>query len=283
VALRAALFAGLILAAAPAGALGASAPAITSVPVIGGTPQEGQVLTAEATWTGEPAPTVRWAWMRCDPTVSSCTEIPQATLRDYRLAAADVGSVLRVRLTADSAAGYAERHSDPTTTVTASPTPVAPTRPNGLQTYAETPATFDGAGAATPPAAAPVEPAAPLPAASPPPLLAPFPVVRLRGRLTQTGVRVTLFTVTGPPSVRITAICSGPGCPVRTLARAAAPARLRPFERALRSGIRLEITVTRPGYVGKSTVVVIRRGRAPSRHDACLFPGQTQAVACPAP
>jgi hypothetical protein len=113
-------------------------------------------------------------------------------------------------------------------------------------------------------------------------MLDPFPVIRIKGRLTPTGARVTLLTVTAPPHVRVTVLCSGASCPVGHLARAAAVTHLHTFERALRYGTRLTITVTRPGYIGKSTVIIVQRGRKPTRRDLCLPPGRTRAVACPA-
>jgi len=58
--------------------------------------------------------------------------------------------------------------------------------------------------------------------------------------------------------------------------------RLRPFERELRAGTRLEISVTKPGYIGKFTVIVIRRNAAPWRSDRCLEPGAKRAVRCAA-
>jgi hypothetical protein len=54
-----------------------------------------------------------------------------------------------------------------------------------------------------------------------------------------------------------------------------------PFERhELRAGARMVVSVTRRGYVGKRTVIVVRQGRPPSRRDACLFPGSRIARAC---
>jgi hypothetical protein len=57
--------------------------------------------------------------------------------------------------------------------------------------------------------------------------------------------------------------------------------RLRRFERALRAGTRLEIVVTKRGYIGKWTTIVIRRGAPPRRSDRCVYPGARRAAACP--
>ncbi len=76
--------------------------------------------------------------------------------------------------------------------------------------------------------------------------------------------------------------CRHGSCPRRRLAVAAATTRLRPFERALRAGTRLDIKVVRPGWIGKWTVITIRRGAAPHRKDRCVYPGGLRPVRCPA-
>jgi hypothetical protein len=129
--------------------------------------------------------------------------------------------------------------------------------------------------------AIPTTTAGPVEGSTLPPMLDPFPVVRIRGRLTATGARVTLFTVRAPRGVRIDVRCRGSSCPVRRLARTAAVSRLRPFERHLRAGTRLEITVTKPGYIGKWTTIVIRRGAPPKRSDRCRYAGGRRPVPCP--
>ena len=107
--------------------------------------------------------------------------------------------------------------------------------------------------------------------ASPPPMFDPFPTVRIRGRLTADGARVTRLSVHAPHGVRIVASCRGRTCPTRRVARAAG-IRLHRFERALRAGTRLDITVTKSGYIGKWTTsssgAVRRRGAA----TAACFP-----------
>jgi hypothetical protein len=56
---------------------------------------------------------------------------------------------------------------------------------------------------------------------------------------------------------------------------------LRPFERVLRAGTRLEIRITRAPFIGKYTLVVVRRGQPPLRRDRCLMPGSSRPVRCP--
>ena len=111
----------------------------------------------------------------------------------------------------------------------------------------------------------------------------PFPVVRMRGRLTATGARVSLLSVRAPRAAKVTVRCKG-RCPTARWAPASAQAQLtraRAFERSLRSGTRITVTVTRHGYIGKRTTFVIRRGRAPSRIDNCLNT-RGRVTRCPA-
>lgn len=109
----------------------------------------------------------------------------------------------------------------------------------------------------------------------------PFPVVRIRGFLTAGGVRLTRVTVRAPRGARVTVVCRGRGCP-RRLARTAAVLRLRRFEAPLRAGVRLRVTISKPGYIAKVTTFWIRRGRVPLRLDACRWPGSKRTRACPA-
>jgi hypothetical protein len=106
--------------------------------------------------------------------------------------------------------------------------------------------------------------------------------VRIRGWLTRTGARVTLLTVRAPRGARITVRCTGPRCPRRRIARLSRIVHLKPYEQVLRAGVRLEISVTRPGFVGKLTIIKMRKGKAPVRQDLCLFPGARKARACSA-
>jgi hypothetical protein len=114
-------------------------------------------------------------------------------------------------------------------------------------------------------------------------LLKPFPVVRIRGWLTPSGARVSVLTVRAPRHAHIRLRCSGPSCPSHALAHSLSLVHLLPFERrVLRAGTRLTISVTRKGYIGKYTRIVVRRGHAPARLDRCLFPGRANPRRCSA-
>jgi hypothetical protein len=123
------------------------------------------------------------------------------------------------------------------------------------------------------------------------PLMQPFPVVRIAGRETARGVKLTLLKVQQMPAgARITIRCKGRHCPLRVARRVAVatkhgvdPVRLRAFERLLRFGVTLEILVFKPGEIGKYTRFAIRRGRLPERTDMCLDQAGVRPMVCRAP
>jgi hypothetical protein len=125
----------------------------------------------------------------------------------------------------------------------------------------------------------PAKPAARKPAK--PRMIRPYPTVRVAGTLTASGANLSLLTVRAPKGARITLTCSGRACPRRQVAQATALWHIPQFERELRAGTRLTITVTKPGHISKVTTIAIRRDKAPARSDRCRFPGTTRLRACP--
>jgi Bacterial Ig-like domain len=123
----------------------------------------------------------------------------------------------------------------------------------------------------------------------PPTLMEPFPIVRVVGTDTATGVKLRLLTVQAPAGALITVDCKGRGCPVRSerrLARSSGarvpPVAFRRFDGFLRAGLRIDIRVFKPGEIGKYTRFVIRRRRLPRRVDECLDPAAgIKPMACP--
>src|SRR4051794_32292545 len=117
------------LASAQAG----TAPEVTVDPTIAGTPREGQTLTTTARWSGDPAPTATWRWLRCSAAGDACSPIAGATSDRYLVATADGGSTLRARLTVTNSVGSDVHQSQPTAvvqgaaTVPKPPPPPAPT------------------------------------------------------------------------------------------------------------------------------------------------------------
>jgi hypothetical protein len=110
-------------------------PVNTVEPRIPGTPTEGQTLTATAgTWIGVQPMTFTYRWVRCgrdggDPLGSSCHRIGGARQLTYKPVAADVGSRLRLRVTATNSAGTTTDASNPTAVVIAMKAPVNTKRP----------------------------------------------------------------------------------------------------------------------------------------------------------
>ena len=102
----------------------AGAPANSSLPTIAGTPDEGRTLTADpGTWTGSQPLEFSYRWQRCSETGASCVESMGATAQTYTLGVADVGSTIRVAVTASNEAGSDTAVSSPTAVVTASTPP----------------------------------------------------------------------------------------------------------------------------------------------------------------
>jgi Bacterial Ig-like domain len=120
-------------------------------------------------------------------------------------------------------------------------------------------------------------------------LMQPYPVVRLAGSETRSGIRLRLLEVGQlQAGARITVRCKGRHCPVRRAARVTASKRqpvgaveFRAFERSLRFGVTLEVLVSVPGEIGKYTRFSVRRGKLPQRVDTCLDPAGVKPIACP--
>jgi hypothetical protein len=80
-------------------------PANTTAPTITGAAQQGQILSAhEGSWTNQPT-SYGYQWSRCDAAGANCAVISTATTQTYTPIAADVGSTLRVAVTASNAGG----------------------------------------------------------------------------------------------------------------------------------------------------------------------------------
>jgi hypothetical protein len=89
------------VASVAVGPVTASPPVNTIAPSITGTYATGSRLTGQAgTWTGVLPITYAYQWQRCpDGTPATCTDIPGATLNNYRLTPADTHVRLVVRAT----------------------------------------------------------------------------------------------------------------------------------------------------------------------------------------
>jgi hypothetical protein len=278
----AAALAGLALAAGPASAANGDFAQITSPPSVPATAYVGETLTATgATWETNRTPEVTFRWVRCADAVgwSDCAPIGGGTGPSYTPTAADKGLHLLVWLRVRSGRAVATAFSERTAAVTDKPPPEPKPEPTPPPVTVTPPADIvpPDTTTPTPPTGAVAGEQAALK------WLSPFPVVRIKGWLTASGARVTTLTVRAPRGARIKVRCAGSGCPRKRYARMTKLVHLRPYQRLLRGNVRLEISVTRKGYVGKRTIITLRRGKAPKRRDLCLYPGVTRARSCTQP
>lgn len=98
-------------------ATAALAPVSSVPPAIAGTAQQGQTLSADTgTWTNAPT-TYGYQWQHCDASGANCTDIAGATTATYAVTAADVGTTLRVNVTATNSVGASQPASSAVTAV----------------------------------------------------------------------------------------------------------------------------------------------------------------------
>jgi hypothetical protein len=125
---------------------------------------------------------------------------------------------------------------------------------------------------------------------SPLSLMQPFPIVRIAGSETFSGVDLRLLTAQAPTGAKITITCKGHACPTKSESRVvvsrkkkagAVTVEFRRFERALQAGVVLEIRIFKAGQIGKFTRFTVRHGKLPERDDACLGPTGVKPIVCP--
>ena len=122
----------------PTSVVTASPPANTALPAISGTTIEGSTLTTtNGTWTGTTPIAFAYQWRRCDNAGAGCTNI-SATTASYTLTNSDVGSTIRVVVTASNGAGSTPATSPQTFVVgSAGGGPTQPPVSAGLQLWYE--------------------------------------------------------------------------------------------------------------------------------------------------
>src|SRR5260221_1026106 len=114
------LAAGVVTVLAVAGLAGAAGtpPKNTALPTITGTAEQGQTLTGHAgKWTGDQPISFKWRWKRCNAFGQKCANISGATTQAYVVKNVDVGTKLRLNVTATNGAGSAVAESDLTALV----------------------------------------------------------------------------------------------------------------------------------------------------------------------
>ena len=79
-------------------------PTNTSAPTVSGNAVDGQTMTADkGTWTGTTPIDYAYQWQRCDAQGANCTDIAGAQTTAYGLTPADVGTTVRMKVTATNA------------------------------------------------------------------------------------------------------------------------------------------------------------------------------------
>ena len=114
-----------LLVGATASAATQVAPVNVTPPTITGTPRVGEALTAQnGTWSNSPTE-FRYRWLRCNGGGNSCLLLA-ADGKTYRVGQADVGSTMRVRVTAVNADGATDARSEQTEVVAPNASNAAP-------------------------------------------------------------------------------------------------------------------------------------------------------------
>jgi hypothetical protein len=131
----------------------ALAPSNTAPPVISGTAQDGQTLTASTgTWTGTPTISYSYQWQSCNSSGGSCSNVSGATGSTYTLGHGDVGTTLRVIVTATNSAGSATATSEASAVVVAlAPSNTTPPSISGTAQDGQTLTASSGTWNGTPP------------------------------------------------------------------------------------------------------------------------------------
>jgi uncharacterized repeat protein (TIGR01451 family) len=108
-------------------------PANTTLPQISGTTKEGEKLTAtQGSWSNSPT-SYSYAWQRCNGLGAICVPIAGVTAATYRLSNSDIGSTIRVVVTAKNGGGDSLAATSAQTAVV---TGTAPLAGSGVDVYA---------------------------------------------------------------------------------------------------------------------------------------------------
>lgn len=115
----------------PTAVIGMAIPIVGAPPPsISGTASDQHILTANnGTWSSSGTITYTYQWRRCDSAGNNCVDIPGATAQTYTLAAVDIGSTIRVIVTATNAGGPQAYTTAQTAVVTSNP-PAATVNPS---------------------------------------------------------------------------------------------------------------------------------------------------------
>jgi PKD repeat protein len=106
--------------------------------------------------------------------------------------------------------------------------------------------------------------------------------ISIKGRLSRKDTVVTRLRVRAPKSSKVKARCIGDGCPkTKTTRSKGKRLRFRSFERRFEPGVKIVVTVSRKGFLGRQTRFKMKKRSAPRRRDLCIAPGAKRAKRCP--
>jgi uncharacterized protein YukE len=107
---------------AASGLIAALLPSNSALPVVSGTAKDGQLLSAATgTWSGTAPITYAYQWQSCNAAGEACKNVSEAVASTLKLAPPDVGTTVRVVVTATNSAGSASATSAATALVAAIP------------------------------------------------------------------------------------------------------------------------------------------------------------------
>jgi hypothetical protein len=104
------------------GAQPPAAPVNDVAPALTGVASQAHILSGFAGgWNASPPPSIALQWSRCNSSGSTCTAIPGQTTPTYIPTATDVGSTIRLLVTAANASGKSSQYSAPSAVIAAGP------------------------------------------------------------------------------------------------------------------------------------------------------------------
>jgi hypothetical protein len=106
--------------------------------------------------------------------------------------------------------------------------------------------------------------------------------VRLGVLVSEEFTRVKRLFVRAPAGATVTVRCKAKKCPKKVVKRSKGRTiRVKSFEKRLKAGTKVIVTVTKAGFIGEQATYTLRRGKAPKRVDSCLLPGAKKTSKCP--
>ena len=101
-------------AASPSAVVLPAAPSNTSLPTISGTAQDGQQLSASpGSWQTYGETSYSYQWESCNASGAECEAVEEASGPEYGLGVGDIGTTLRVTVTATNPGGSTQASSEP--------------------------------------------------------------------------------------------------------------------------------------------------------------------------